>query len=95
MNPGTQVTRPTATTFIGAIVKADTPPDRPGLYLLLAWEWVGTDASRPRDPSWSIREWGGREWEHQTYHFDTGCMENFEPHAWCRIPTNRPQFQEP
>jgi hypothetical protein len=83
-----------ATTFIGSIVRSTTPPDKPGSYLLLAWEWVGVYSDRPRDPRWRIRHWDGARWESERYTFDTGNYENFEPYAWSRLPPDRPQFAE-
>jgi hypothetical protein len=62
-------------------------PRRKGVYLLLCFEWVGLGKDKPQLPSWDLKEWNGSHWSRKQYTFDTGCMENFQPLAWCDLPS--------
>lgn len=65
---------------------ARTPPKAEGRYLLLCFEWVGMKADKPKEPSWELRSFRQGNWQRKAYYHDTGCMECFQPVAWCELP---------
>lgn len=68
------------------VFECSRPPDKPGKYLLLCFEWAGNENNRPAFPWWEIKHWDGRDWNRRQYGFDTGGCEQFQPVAWCELP---------